>query len=80
MKNGEGVFGLQRAFKLAGVETLIMSLWEVDDAATALLMDTFYRRWLASGASKQAAFKAAQAAVRAEYPAPFYWAAFVMVD
>jgi hypothetical protein len=42
-------------------------------------VDTFYREWL-SGRSKQAAFKAAQAAVRAEYPAPFYWAAFVMVD
>ena len=79
VNNSEGVFGLQRAFKLAGVETLIMSLWEVDDAATAKLMDTFYREWLA-GRSKQAAFKAAQAAVRAEYPAPFYWAAFVMMD
>ncbi|GHU82026.1 hypothetical protein FACS189468_5710 [Spirochaetia bacterium] len=79
VNNSEGVFGLQRAFKLAGVETLIMSLWEVDDAATAKLMDTFYREWL-SGRSRQAAFKEAQRQVRADYPTPFYWAAFVMMD
>jgi CHAT domain-containing protein/Flp pilus assembly protein TadD len=79
IKNGEGVFGLQRAFKLAGVETLIMSLWEVDDAATAKLMSTFYTEWL-SGKSKQEAFKEARRQVRAEYPAPYYWAAFVMMD
>ncbi|GBU28369.1 hypothetical protein R84B8_01927 [Treponema sp. R8-4-B8] len=80
VKNGEGVFGLQRAFKLAGVETLIMSLWEVDDAATALLMSTFYNEWLISGKSRQEAFKEAQKKVRAKYPMPFYWAAFVMMD
>jgi len=80
VKNGEGVFGLQRAFKLAGVETLVMSLWEVDDAATALLMSTFYNEWLISGKSRQEAFKEAQKKVRAKYPAPFYWAAFVMMD
>ena len=80
VKNGEGVFGLQRAFKLAGVETLIMSLWEVDDAATSLLMSTFYNEWLISGKSRREAFKEAQKKVRAKYPVPFYWAAFVMMD
>ncbi|GBU26804.1 hypothetical protein R84B8_00318 [Treponema sp. R8-4-B8] len=80
VKNGEGVFGLQRAFKLAGVETLIMSLWEVSDEATALLMSTFYNEWLISGKSRQEAFKEAQKKVRAKYPMPFYWAAFVMMD
>jgi CHAT domain-containing protein/Flp pilus assembly protein TadD len=80
VNNSEGVFGLQRAFKLAGVETLIMSLWEVDDAATALLMSTFYNEWLISGKSRQEAFKEAQKKVRAKYSAPFYWAAFVMMD
>ena len=80
VKNGEGVFGLQRAFKLAGVETLIMSLWEVDDSATSLLMSTFYNEWLISGKSKQEAFKEAQKKVRAKYPLPYYWAAFVMMD
>jgi CHAT domain-containing protein len=79
VNNGEGVFGLQRAFKLAGVETLIMSLWSVDDYATALLMEVFYEQWL-SGKSKQAAFKEARRQVRKKYPQPFYWAAFVMMD
>jgi len=80
VKNGEGVFGLQRAFKLAGVETLVMSLWEVSDTTTAKLMNIFYQEWLISGKSKQEAFKEAQRQIRAEYSSPFYWAAFVMMD
>ena len=79
VENSEGVFGLQRAFKLAGVETLIMSLWQVDDAATSLLMTAFYREWL-SGKTKQEAFKMAQQQVRKNQAAAFYWAAFVMID
>jgi CHAT domain-containing protein len=79
VKHSEGVVGLQRAFKRAGVETLVMSLWEVDDAATSILMDAFYRQWL-EGKSKQEAFKEAQRRVRAEYPAPYYWASFVLMD
>ena len=78
-KNSEGVFGLQRAFKLAGVESLIMSLWKVPDDATADLMTTFYTEWL-KGQTKQAAFKAAQRKVREKYQSPYYWAAFVMMD
>jgi CHAT domain-containing protein len=81
VNNSEGVFGLQRAFKLAGVETLIMSLWEVNDRATAQLMSAFYDQWL-SGKSKQEAFKAAQRQVRANarYADPYFWAAFVLMD
>jgi CHAT domain-containing protein len=79
VNNSEGVFGLQRAFKLAGVETLIMSLWEVDDEATAELMTVFYEQWL-SGKSKQESFKEAQRQIRAKYTQPFYWAAFVLMD
>jgi CHAT domain-containing protein/Flp pilus assembly protein TadD len=80
VNNSEGVFGLQRAFKLAGAQTLIMSLWKVNDDATAILMNTFYQEWLFSGKSKQAALKEAQKKVRAVYPDPYYWAAFVMMD
>jgi CHAT domain-containing protein len=79
VNNSEGVFGLQRAFKLAGVETLIMSLWQVDDQATMLLMEQFYQNWL-SGKSKQEAMKEARKSLRAEYESPFYWAAFVLMD
>jgi len=79
VKNSEGVFGLQRAFKLAGVESLIMSLWKVPDDATSELMSTFYQEWL-SGQTKQNAFKTAQQKVREKYKSPYYWAAFVMMD
>lgn len=75
----DGVFGLQRAFKMAGVQTLVMSLWKVDDNATSLMMQTFYEHLL-SGMSKREAFNLAQAAVRAKYPEPYYWAGFVMLD
>lgn len=75
----DGVFGLQRAFKMAGVQTLVMSLWKVDDNATSLMMQTFYEHLL-SGMSKREAFNLAQAAVKANYPEPYYWAGFVMLD
>jgi CHAT domain-containing protein/tetratricopeptide (TPR) repeat protein len=77
--NTEGVFGLQRAFKLAGAQTLIMSLWDVSDKQTRELMEAFYEGWL-SGTSKQDAFKEAQKQIRSKYPEPFYWAAFVLMD
>ena len=80
--NSEGVFGLQRAFKKAGVQTLIMSLWKVHDEATALFMQTFYENLL-SGKSKRDSFAAAQMALREhkQYGAdPYYWAGFIMLD
>ena len=81
VNNSEGVFGLQRAFKLAGAQTLVMSLWKVSDEATKILMENFYQSWL-SGISKQDAMKEAQRMLRADsrYSSPFYWAAFVVMD
>jgi CHAT domain-containing protein/tetratricopeptide (TPR) repeat protein len=79
VQNSEGVFGLQRAFKLAGVETLIMSLWKVPDEATSELMISFYTHWL-SGKTKQEAFKIAQKEVRESYKNPYFWAGFVLMD
>ena len=76
---GEGVFGLQRGFKKAGAQTIVMSLWKVADEPTQLLMVEFFKN-LTAGQSKRAAFLAAQQTVRAKYPNPLYWAAFVMVD
>ena len=83
----EGVYGLQRAFKLAGAETLIMSLWEVDDRATSLLMKTFYEEYL-NKQNKDAAFRNAINKVRSykdengdtPFSSPYYWAAFILLD
>ena len=86
---GEGVFGLQRAFKKAGVQTLLMSLWEVDDEATQMMMSEFYSA-LAQGQSKYQALESAQAKIREHTFLRngkkvsgndlFYWGSFIMVD
>ena len=76
----EGVFGLQRAFKMAGVQTIIMSLWRVNDQATQLLMTEFYNNWIGKHQSKREAFRNAQNIVRTQYEEPEYWAGFIMLD
>ncbi len=76
VKVGEGVFGLRRAFLLAGAKTLVMSLWKVPDAQTQMLMEDFYRRILA-GQPRADALREAQLAVKAVFPESFYWAGFV---
>jgi CHAT domain-containing protein len=78
IRNGEGVYGLQRAFQVAGARNLIMSLWKVDDAITQKLMTSFFRHWL-NGKNKQAAFAQAQKEIRAKHPEPYYWGGFVML-
>ena len=77
--NGEGVYGLSRAFQVAGAGNIIMSLWKVDDEATQELMTAFYREWLQTGLTREA-FQHAIQAVRKKYPAPYYWGAFVLVN
>ncbi|MBM3221897.1 MAG: CHAT domain-containing protein [Candidatus Rokubacteria bacterium] len=78
VRRGEGVYGLRRAFLIAGARTLVMSLWKVDDVATAALMSHFYRR-LASGENKAEALRQAQVEVRREerWRHPYFWASFV---
>ena len=77
---GEGVFGLQRAFKMAGAQTILMSLWPVDDEATQMMTTEFYRHWINLHESKREAFLHAQMAVRARYEQPKSWAAFILLD
>ncbi|WP_299454391.1 CHAT domain-containing protein [uncultured Microscilla sp.] len=78
VKAGEGVYGLQRAFQVAGAQALIMSLWKVSDAATQQLMTLFYKNWLQLG-DKAKAFKKAQLQLKATFKEPFYWGAFVLI-
>lgn len=78
----EGVMGLQRGFKKAGAQTIVMSLWKVADEQTQQFMTEFYRL-LTNGIGKRQAFKTAQKYMRSQYPEQRnkpYWAAFIMLD
>ena len=75
----DGISGLQRGFKMAGVDTIIMSLWNVDDVATSVMMIHFYQEFLRTG-SKHKAFKFARNKVKEKYENPYYWASFIMLD
>lgn len=81
---GDGVFGLQRGFKMAGVKSIIMSLWKVDDDATSLLMIEFYKNWITKGMSKHEALEEAKKTIRANtskgWDNPYYWAGFILLD
>ena len=82
ISSGEGVFGLQRGFKKAGANTIIMSLWKVSDNATESLMTYFYHYFL-NGMTKYNAFSAAREKLRKECPPRQNkpdWAAFIMLD
>ncbi len=78
IKGSEGVFGLQRGFKMAGVKKMIVSLWQVPDKETAELMTAFYTYWM-NGKNINESFYQAQADMRKKY-SPYYWAAFVLVE
>ena len=78
--SSEGVFGLQRAFKKAGVQTILMCLWSIQDNVAMDFMDSFYSN-LFQGKSKRQSFDNAQGLIYAKYGAdPYYWAPFVMID
>lgn len=85
--SSEGVWGLQRAFKKAGANSILMSLWKVDDLSTRLFMTQFYRYFI-SGKDKQESLKLAQNYIR-EYKDengnllfedPSYWASWILLD
>jgi CHAT domain-containing protein len=76
VRTGEGVFGLRRAFMVAGARTLVMSLWKVPDEQTRELMIDFYGRVL-SGQGVADALRQAQLALRQKHPDPYFWGAFI---
>ncbi|MFN8279079.1 MAG: CHAT domain-containing tetratricopeptide repeat protein [Saprospiraceae bacterium] len=80
IQGNEGVYGLQRAFKIAGVKYIIMSLWQVPDKQTSMLMTTFYKKWLEDKLSIPDAFHAAQKALREQGFDPHQWAGFVLIE
>ncbi|MBK8956468.1 MAG: CHAT domain-containing protein [Saprospiraceae bacterium] len=88
IQGNEGVYGLQRAFKIAGAKYIIMSLWQVPDKQTSMLMITFYKKWLEAegsptGEKKMSipdAFHAAQKELRDLGFDPYQWAGFVLIE
>ena len=76
---GEGVYGLQRAFLIAGAKAIVISLFKVNDEVTQKLMLSFYQKWLKTGDKRQA-FIDAKKEIKQEYKVPLYWGAFIMIE
>ncbi|MGL4375884.1 MAG: CHAT domain-containing protein [Microcoleaceae cyanobacterium] len=76
---GDGVIGLSRAFLSAGVPSMIVSLWAVNDASTAFLMTQFYRNWQEGKMDKAQALRQAMLSTMKQYPKPGNWAAFTLI-
>ncbi len=81
IKGNEGVYGLQRAFRIAGAKNVLMSLWKVPDDATEKLMTRFYNNWLEQKMPLRVAFESAQKWLRGQkgYENPYFWAGFVLI-
>ena len=83
LKAGEGVFGLQRAFKIAGTRYVIMTLWNVQDQHARTFMDLFYEAWLGKKLDIPEAFRQAQRDMRRRFEKPFQpgaWAGFLLLE
>ncbi len=79
LKDGDGIFGLKQGCFNAGAENIIMSLWKVDDKVTQEFMSRFYEIWLNDKTTIRQAFNRTQLEIKAKYPGPYYWGAFVLV-
>lgn len=80
IQGNEGVYGLQRAFKVAGAKYVLMSLWQVPDKQTSQLMTSFYTNWLQKKMPIPEAFRIAQKQMRDLGLEPYKWAGFVLVE
>lgn len=78
IRGSEGVYGLQRALKIAGTRFIVMSLWEIPDRETVEFMNIFYNNILKFN-NTRLAFQKAREGLRSKYD-PFYWAAFVLME
>ncbi|HEX8547438.1 MAG TPA: tetratricopeptide repeat protein [Cytophagaceae bacterium] len=78
VKIGEGVYGLQRAFLVAGAKNVVMSLFKVSDEVTQELMLSFFKKWINTG-DKRKSFLEAKKEIKTKHPEPIYWASFIMV-
>ncbi|MGB0402958.1 MAG: CHAT domain-containing protein [Salibacteraceae bacterium] len=78
IKSGEGVYGLQRSFLVAGADNVIMTLFKVNDAVTQELMNDFYAHWL-EGENKRDAFQNAKKRIKEKYDKPIYWGSFMLI-
>ena len=76
----EGIYGLQRAFKKAGVRHILVNVGEASDVASSLFMTEFYRAFVRNGYDSHDAFRKAKEKVRKRYPDPYYWAGFLLLD
>ena len=79
IEGNEGVYGLQRAFRIAGAKYLIMSIWKIDDKKTKVFMTNFYRHWSEEGMSVPEAFRKTQLRLQQDY-SHFDWAGFVLIE
>jgi CHAT domain-containing protein len=76
---GQGVYGLRRAFMVAGAETLVTSLWQVNDATTGKLMELYYQKLLKKKKGRLEGMQEAMKEMRTKYPHPYYWAPFLVI-
>jgi CHAT domain-containing protein len=77
--DNEGNLGLQRAFRLAGAHSLLVSLWQVPARQTTELLSLFYRNWLKGQPFSQALLNAQRSLQEKKYP-PYFWAGFVLIE
>ncbi len=76
---GDGVIGLSRSLFVAGVPSVIVSLWKVPDESTAFLMTEFYKNWKDRKLDKAQSLRQAMLTTRDKYPQPLHWAAFTLI-
>jgi len=78
LQKGEGLTGLASSFFFAGARAILLSLWNVNDKAAAVFMESFYRHYAAGKAKADALRRAKLEMLRSSYRHPFYWASFIL--